>query len=130
MTTVSSNICKHLNRFDTTSLFPCHQEQDSQFRYIALELCDATVQDYVEKDKYDRSRLNPVTLLHEAMKGITHLHSLDIGKYVHVTQSQVHMCEPVMVNSVGLNHLSPHSSVLHIALCRFPGSVAGDTGLT
>ncbi|KAK2179804.1 hypothetical protein NP493_471g02036 [Ridgeia piscesae] len=53
-------------------------EQDSQFRYIALELCDATVQDYVEKDKYDRSRLNPVTLLHQAMKGITHLHSLDI----------------------------------------------------
>jgi len=54
------------------------QEQDSQFRYIALELCAATLQDYVE-DKFDRSLIDSTTLLQQMISGIAHLHSLDIG---------------------------------------------------
>ncbi|XP_046337204.2 serine/threonine-protein kinase/endoribonuclease IRE1-like [Haliotis rufescens] len=51
-------------------------EADSQFRYIALELCAATVQEYVEgKHICD---LDPKTVLQQAMAGISHLHSLDI----------------------------------------------------
>jgi len=54
------------------------QEQDAQFRYIALELCTATIQDYVE-EKFDRSLVDSTTLLQQMMSGIAHLHSLDIG---------------------------------------------------
>ncbi|XP_052262641.1 serine/threonine-protein kinase/endoribonuclease IRE1-like [Dreissena polymorpha] len=51
-------------------------EADSQFRYIALELCDATLTTYVEnKIQID---LDPITVLYQAMSGIAHLHSLDI----------------------------------------------------
>ncbi|XP_069123226.1 serine/threonine-protein kinase/endoribonuclease IRE1-like [Argopecten irradians] len=54
-------------------------EADSQFRYIALELCVATVQDFVEDRSHLFSRmLDPLTLLFQAMSGIAHLHSLDI----------------------------------------------------
>jgi len=59
-------------------IFWMFQEQDAQFRYIALELCAATVQDYVE-DKFDRSLIDSTTLLQQMMSGIAHLHSLDIG---------------------------------------------------
>jgi len=55
------------------------QEQDAQFRYIALELCAATLQDYVE-DKFDRNLIDSTTLLQQMMSGIAHLHSLDIGR--------------------------------------------------
>ncbi|XP_033737119.1 serine/threonine-protein kinase/endoribonuclease IRE1-like [Pecten maximus] len=53
-------------------------EADSQFRYIALELCVATVQDFVEDRSAYSQMLDPLTLLFQAMSGIAHLHSLDI----------------------------------------------------
>ncbi|CAH1794461.1 unnamed protein product [Owenia fusiformis] len=53
-------------------------EADSQFRYIALELCIASVQDYVENRSFDRRGLDPVTILQQAMSGLAHLHSLNI----------------------------------------------------
>ncbi|CAL1289781.1 unnamed protein product [Larinioides sclopetarius] len=53
-------------------------EQDKQFRYIALELCAATVCDYVEDQKFDRLNLDPISLLRQAASGLAHLHSLDI----------------------------------------------------
>ncbi|ESO84211.1 hypothetical protein LOTGIDRAFT_108604, partial [Lottia gigantea] len=52
-------------------------EADSQFRYIALELCAATIQVYVEK-KSPYENLDCKTLLFQAMSGLAHLHSLDI----------------------------------------------------
>lgn len=56
------------------------QEQDSQFRYIALELCAATLQDFVEaKRRFKRGNLDSVTVLQQAMSGLAHLHSLGIG---------------------------------------------------
>ncbi|KAL3877911.1 hypothetical protein ACJMK2_035553 [Sinanodonta woodiana] len=53
-------------------------EADSQFRYIALELCVATIQDYVEGRCEYASDLDPISLLQQAICGLTHLHSLDI----------------------------------------------------
>ncbi|XP_076074287.1 serine/threonine-protein kinase/endoribonuclease IRE1-like [Mytilus galloprovincialis] len=53
-------------------------ESDNQFRYIALELCVATLQDYVEgKSQYSRT-FDSLQLLHQAASGIAHLHSLGI----------------------------------------------------
>lgn len=54
-------------------------EEDRQFCYIALELCEATLQDYVERpDSDDWGHLEPATLLHQASSGLHHLHSLNI----------------------------------------------------
>lgn len=53
-------------------------ESDSQFRFIALELCAATLQDYVEGHCPYTKSLDPLTLLYQAMSGIAHLHFLDI----------------------------------------------------
>ncbi|KAG7237104.1 hypothetical protein INR49_032854 [Caranx melampygus] len=52
-------------------------ERDRLFTYIAIELCAATLQQYVE----DMSRfpeLNPISLLEQTMCGLSHLHSLNI----------------------------------------------------
>ncbi|XP_068087142.1 serine/threonine-protein kinase/endoribonuclease IRE1 [Anabrus simplex] len=52
-------------------------EQDKQFRYIALELCAATLQDYVE-GRFDRNKISSKDILYQATLGLEHLHSLDI----------------------------------------------------
>ncbi|XP_078273922.1 serine/threonine-protein kinase/endoribonuclease IRE1 isoform X2 [Rhinoraja longicauda] len=53
-------------------------ERDRQFYYIAIELCAATLQEYVEDSKFDHVNLNPVTALFQTMSGLAHLHSLNI----------------------------------------------------
>ncbi|XP_048408198.1 serine/threonine-protein kinase/endoribonuclease IRE1 isoform X2 [Stegostoma tigrinum] len=53
-------------------------ERDKQFYYIAIELCTATLQEYVEDSKFDRVNLDPVTALFQTMSGLAHLHSLNI----------------------------------------------------
>ena len=57
-------------------------EQDSQFRYIALELCQATLHDFVEGRAsllLPAGRpLDPLTMLRQATQGLNHLHNLDI----------------------------------------------------
>ena len=53
-------------------------EQCRQFRYIALELCVATLQDYVE-GRYTEVRLEAGVMFRQAMQGLAHLHSLDIA---------------------------------------------------
>ncbi|XP_018576768.1 serine/threonine-protein kinase/endoribonuclease IRE1, partial [Anoplophora glabripennis] len=52
-------------------------EQDRMFRYIALELCQATLSDYVE-GKCNTSAIKPLEILKQATLGLAHLHSLDI----------------------------------------------------
>lgn len=57
-------------------------EQDRQFRYIAVELCSATVQDYTEgkvTPEIKRS-ISIVEVLQQATNGLMHLHSLNIGE--------------------------------------------------
>ncbi|XP_074866994.1 serine/threonine-protein kinase/endoribonuclease IRE2 isoform X5 [Carettochelys insculpta] len=53
-------------------------EKDKQFHYIAIELCSATLQEYVENPSFDRRNLDPVSLLHQTASGLAHLHSLNI----------------------------------------------------
>uniref|UniRef100_A0A8D0GYV6 non-specific serine/threonine protein kinase n=1 Tax=Sphenodon punctatus TaxID=8508 RepID=A0A8D0GYV6_SPHPU len=53
-------------------------EKDKQFHYIAIELCSATLQEYVESPSFDRRGLDSTSLLHQTMSGLAHLHSLCI----------------------------------------------------
>ncbi|XP_045525951.1 serine/threonine-protein kinase/endoribonuclease IRE1 [Pieris brassicae] len=53
-------------------------ERDKQFRYIALELCSATLQDYVENKLSFDCKIDAVEVLRQAALGLSHLHSMDI----------------------------------------------------
>jgi len=54
-------------------------EEDQQFRYIALELCQSTLFEYVETNgPYPPFNLPPLTLLKQAASGLTHLHHLNV----------------------------------------------------
>ncbi|MGH0117024.1 UNVERIFIED_CONTAM: hypothetical protein FKN15_024969 [Acipenser sinensis] len=53
-------------------------EKDKQFYYIATELCAATLQEYVEDPIFNALEIAPVTILHQTMSGLSHLHSLNI----------------------------------------------------
>lgn len=52
-------------------------ERDRLFTYIAIELCAATLQQYVEGPSAF-SNLSPISLLEQTMCGLSHLHSLNI----------------------------------------------------
>ncbi|KAK2817283.1 hypothetical protein Q5P01_025474 [Channa striata] len=52
-------------------------ERDRLFTYIAIELCVATLQQYVE-DPACFPELSAITLLEQTMCGLSHLHSLNI----------------------------------------------------
>ncbi|XP_061086495.1 serine/threonine-protein kinase/endoribonuclease IRE1-like [Conger conger] len=53
-------------------------ERDRQFQYIAIELCAATLREYVEQPGFQRHGLGQVELLQQTMSGLAHLHSLSI----------------------------------------------------
>ncbi|XP_064384152.1 serine/threonine-protein kinase/endoribonuclease IRE1-like isoform X2 [Halichondria panicea] len=53
-------------------------EQDVSFRYIALELCQSTLHEYVVNWQFDNSGICPSTVLYEAIKGLTYLHASGI----------------------------------------------------
>merc|ERR1711892_1027830 len=53
-------------------------EQCRQFRYIALELCVATLQDYVE-GRYSEIKLDISAVFRQSVQGLAHLHALDIA---------------------------------------------------
>ncbi|XP_077184967.1 serine/threonine-protein kinase/endoribonuclease IRE1 [Paroedura picta] len=53
-------------------------EKDRQFQYIALELCAATLQEYVEQKDFNCYNLEPITVLQQTMSGLAYLHSLNI----------------------------------------------------
>lgn len=52
-------------------------EQCRQFRYIALELCSATLEDFIQG--HFKADISPHTVLYQASSGLQHLHNLDIG---------------------------------------------------
>lgn len=56
-------------------------EQDRQFRYIAVELCAATLQDYTEGERAPELRLQIAVweVMRQSAAGLNHLHSLNIG---------------------------------------------------
>jgi serine/threonine-protein kinase/endoribonuclease IRE1 len=50
-----------------------------------LELCAATLQDYVE-GKFVCTKLSVLDILHQSTAGVELLHSLDIGKVKNILQ--------------------------------------------
>ncbi len=54
------------------------KESDAQFRYIALELCQVTLQEYVNRIDEFSTRIKALTVLEQSTNGLAHLHSLDI----------------------------------------------------
>lgn len=59
-------------------------EQDRQFRYIAVELCLATLHDFIEgkMNEQIRENISTVDVLQQATNGLMHLHMLRIGKWL------------------------------------------------
>lgn len=57
-------------------------ERDRQFRYIAVELCSATVQDFTEGKISEeiKKSISMTEVLKQATNGVMHLHSLKIGE--------------------------------------------------
>lgn len=53
-------------------------EEDIEFRYIALEMCQATVSNYIENLKGSLP-ITPIQILQQTTEGLAHLHSLGIG---------------------------------------------------
>ncbi|CAB1342331.1 unnamed protein product, partial [Coregonus sp. 'balchen'] len=54
-------------------------EKDKQFLYIAIELCDASLDKcFTKENPFDLRGLKPVTLLEQTMIGLKHLHSHNI----------------------------------------------------
>uniref|UniRef100_A0A7I4Y3A0 non-specific serine/threonine protein kinase n=1 Tax=Haemonchus contortus TaxID=6289 RepID=A0A7I4Y3A0_HAECO len=54
-------------------------ESDSQFRYLALELCVASLNDYVHESAVrEKIAIDPTELLHQATEGLAHLHIMQI----------------------------------------------------
>ncbi|XP_065660136.1 serine/threonine-protein kinase/endoribonuclease IRE1 isoform X2 [Hydra vulgaris] len=54
------------------------REDDKLFQYIALELCQATLQEYVHVSTFEKKGLTPSDVLFQTLSGIAHLHSLNI----------------------------------------------------
>lgn len=56
-------------------------ESDETFRYIALELCECSLQEYVEKESVRSAHpeLTPIACLKQATDGVAHLHAINIG---------------------------------------------------
>ncbi|KAG8145390.1 hypothetical protein E2320_011936 [Naja naja] len=54
-------------------------EADGQFHYIALELCSATLQQYVDSPVFPGKGVDSLSLLTQTMSGLAHLHSLSIA---------------------------------------------------
>ncbi|XP_065065505.1 serine/threonine-protein kinase/endoribonuclease IRE1-like [Rhopilema esculentum] len=83
-------------------------EEDRQFRYIALELCDATLQEYVTDANFERNGLQPVDLLYQALSGLAHLHSLNIvhrdikPHNVLISKPNAHGVVKAMISDFGL----------------------------
>ncbi|CAD5211342.1 unnamed protein product [Bursaphelenchus okinawaensis] len=54
-------------------------ERDDNFHYIALELCECTLSDYVRlKDRRDKYTSHVLDILKQATEGVSHLHSISI----------------------------------------------------
>ena len=60
-----------------------HVEKDIEYFYIALELCDATLDKYVS-GMFAKELIKPLDILEQVTRGLKHLHSLKIGKKLHI----------------------------------------------
>ncbi|XP_038069445.1 serine/threonine-protein kinase/endoribonuclease IRE1-like [Patiria miniata] len=82
-------------------------EEDAQFRYIALELCTATLQEFVA-NRSQFANLETTDVLYQASSGLAHLHSLNIvhrdikPHNVLISQPNQHGQVKAMISDFGL----------------------------
>jgi serine/threonine-protein kinase/endoribonuclease IRE1 len=74
-------LLKHADQHQNVLRYFC-TEADSQFRYIALELCQMTLHEYIH-NQYNlayppKQPLRLLSIIGQATKGLDHLHALDI----------------------------------------------------
>lgn len=74
-------LLKHADQHKNVLRYFC-TEADSQFRYIALELCQMTLHEYIHNqynlDYPPQQPFRLLSILEQATKGLDHLHALDI----------------------------------------------------
>jgi serine/threonine-protein kinase/endoribonuclease IRE1 len=74
-------LLKHADQHQNVLRYFC-TESDAQFRYIALELCQITLHEYIHNqynlDYPPKEPLKLLNILEQATNGLDHLHSLDI----------------------------------------------------
>ncbi len=74
-------LLKHADQHQNVLRYFC-TESDSQFRYIALELCQMTLHEYIHNqynlDFPPKQPLRLLSILEQSTKGLDHLHALDI----------------------------------------------------
>ncbi|KAJ8935645.1 hypothetical protein NQ318_010553 [Aromia moschata] len=84
-------------------------EQDRMFRYIALELCQATLSDYVQ-GQCDLSFIKPLDILQQATLGLSHLHSLgivpNVRGEVRAMISDFGLCKKLQVGKISFSRRS------------------------
>ena len=52
------------------------------FRYLALEMCQASLREYVENTIFAKNNAQNKSLLFQTISGLKHLHSLNIGEFL------------------------------------------------
>ncbi|KAL3870158.1 hypothetical protein ACJMK2_038240 [Sinanodonta woodiana] len=104
-------------------------EKDTQFVYIALELCEGNLQDYVEDKLSKIQKLEPIELIHQMMKGLVYLHSFGI---VHrdLKPHNILISRPgaqgevrVLISDFGLSRQLPPGKDSFSATSGFPGTI-------
>ena len=71
------NVQTNPNYGQTISRYFCRECRD-EFHYLALDLCQGSLMDFVIDKQFDKSDLSADKLLHQASMGLEHLHSIDI----------------------------------------------------
>ena len=61
-----------------------HTQTDRHTHTLSLQ--------YVEDWRFDRSQVDGMSILHQAVKGLNHLHSIGIGEPINLTSNQSDEC--------------------------------------
>ena len=58
------------------------KEENKDFIYIGTELCECNLDKFIKDKSHNlRQKIEPKTILHQTIKGLNHLHKLDISKF-------------------------------------------------
>ena len=78
-----------------------------------MELCQATVHEYVEDWRFDRSQIDELTILQQATSGLVYLHTLGIGTVGECTVScHSTFCSHVWIHFVVHRDVKPRNVLI------------------